>query len=148
MAYEKNATVHYLSNHRFMGTIADGNRVIMDGNPENKAGMTPMDLLLNAVGGCAAFDITSMIEKRQLEIVNYHIELEGARAEGTPKYFTHIHAKHIFNVPGLEHKMAERFVDLGMKKYCSVAASLNAEISFEIVLEHQTNEHETNESSS
>lgn len=148
MAYEKNATVHYLSKHRFMGSVADGNRIIMDGNSENKAGMTPMDLLLNAVGGCAAFDISSMIEKRQLEIVHYHIELEGSRAEGTPKYFTHIHAKHIFNVPGLEQKMAERFVDLGMNKYCSVAASLNAEISFEVVLEHAEDTQQPIESSS
>ena len=61
--------------------------------------------------------------------------IEGERADGTPAYYTHIHAKHRFDVPGLDQKTAERFVDLGMNKYCSVAASLKAEISFEVVLE-------------
>ena len=75
-----------------------------------------------------------MIGKRRLTINDYRIELTGERASGTPAYFTHIHAVHHFDVPRLTQQQAERFVELGMTKYCSVAASLKAEISFEVVL--------------
>ncbi len=131
----KTTTVHHLVGKRFVGVTPEGQRVMIDGESQAQTGMRPMELLLNAVGACAAYDIVEMLGKRRLNVQGYRIELSGERAEGTPAYYTHIHAKHIFNVPGLDQKTAERFVDLGMNKYCSVAASLKAEISFEVVLE-------------
>jgi putative redox protein len=136
MANTKTTTVHHLVGKRFVGITPDGQKVMIDGESEAKTGMNPMEVLLNAVGACAAFDIVEMIGKRRLELKSYRVELEGVRADGTPSYYTHIKAKHIFNAPGLDQKTAERFVDLGMNKYCSVAASLKAEISFEVILEH------------
>lgn len=136
MANIKKTTVHHLVDKRFVGITPEGQRVMVDGETHAKSGMSPMDLVLNAVGVCAAYDIVEMLNKRRLEVRDYRIELEGQRAESSPAYYTHIHAKHIFDVPGLDQKMAERFVDLGMNKYCSVAASLTAEFSFEVVLEH------------
>jgi len=133
----KTTTVHHLVGKRFVGITPDQQKVMIDGEKEAKTGMNPMEVLLNAVGACAAFDIVEMLGKRRLEIKSYKIELEGLRADGTPAYYTHIKAKHIFNVPGLDQKTAERFVDLGMNKYCSVAASLKAEMSFEVFLEHE-----------
>lgn len=130
-------TVHHLVDKRFIGITPDGLRLSMDGESHAQTGMRPMQLLLNAVGGCAAYDIVEMIAKRRLEIRDYRIELTGERASGTPAYFTHIHAVHYFDVPGLTRDMALRFVELGMTKYCSVAASLKAGISFDVVLEHE-----------
>lgn len=132
----KTTTVHHLIDKRFVGITPEGQRVMIDGETHAQTGMRPMDLLLNAVGACAAYDIVEMLSKRRLTVHSYRIELEGTRHDGTPAYYTHIHARHIFNVPDLDKKTATRFVDLGMNKYCSVAASLKAEISFEVVLEH------------
>ena len=134
MANIKTTTVHHLTGKRYVGITPDQNKVMIDGEDIAKTGMNPMELLLNAVGSCAAFDIVEMLKKRKLEINSYKVELEGERADGTPSYYTKIHAKHIFDVPGLEEKVANRFVDLSMNKYCSVASSLKAEISFEIEL--------------
>ena len=136
----KYATVHHIVEKRFLAETPDSQRLMIDAEKVAKSGMNPMDLVLSAVGGCAAIDIVEMIKKRKLEIESYRIELEGERFDGTPAYFTHIHAKHIFNVPGLSEKMANRFVDLGMNKYCSVASSLKADTSFEVVLEHDSSE--------
>jgi putative redox protein len=136
MANVKHSTVHHLVGKRFVGITPEGQRVMIDGEAHAQTGMRPMELLLNAVGACAAYDIVEMLAKRRLAVRAYRIELEGTRAEGTPAYYTHVHARHHFDVPGLDQKTAERFVDLGMNKYCSVAASLKAEISFEVVLEH------------
>ena len=135
MATTKQTTVHHLVGTRFVGITPDDQRVMIDAEKTAKTGMNPMDLVLNAVGACAAIDIVGMLEKRRLSINAYRIELVGERFEGTPAYFTHIHARHIFDVPGLDEKTATRFVDLGMNKYCSVASSLKAEMSFEVVLE-------------
>ena len=137
MANIKQAAVHHVVGKRFLG-VSDGHRVMIDAEKEAKTGMSPMDLVLNAVGACAAVDIVEMLKKRRLESKGYRIELTGERAEGTPAYYTKIHAKHIFNVPGLDEKTAKRFVDLAMTKYCSVASSLKADISFEVVLEPES----------
>ena len=109
---------------------------MIDAGQDPKTGQNPMELLLNALGACAALDIVEMLKKRRLEPLSYRIELTGERVDATPSPFEHIHAVHIFNVPGLNEKTATRFVDLGMNKYCSVASSLKSELSFEVRLEH------------
>jgi len=130
----KTTTIHHLVGKRFVGITPEGQRVMIDGEKDAQTGMRPMELLLNAVGACAAYDIVEMLGKRRLDVRGYRIELSGERPDAVPAPYTDIHAKHIFDVPGLDQKTAERFVDLGMNKYCSVAASLKAEISFEVVL--------------
>lgn len=96
-----------------------------------------MELLLSATGTCAAMDVQSMLQKRKLEIITYRVELVGDRPDAVPSPFTHIHARHIFNVPGLDERTAQRFVDLATEKYCSVGLSLKAAFSTEVVLEHE-----------
>lgn len=133
----KTATVHHLVDKRFVGIHPDGIRVPIDGMEHARTGMAPMDLVLNAVGACAAFDVVEMIRKRKLELRGYRVELTGERAESIPRVYESIHAVHVFDAPGLDRKMAERFVDLATHKYCSVASSLKAEVTFEVVLEHE-----------
>ena len=138
MASTKTTTVHHLVGKRFVGVTPDGMRLMIDGEESAKTGMNPMEVLLNALGACAAFDVVEMVRKRRLELLEYRVEIEGDRAEGVPAYYTHIRARHVINAPGLKQGMAERFVDLAMNKYCSVASSLNADISFEVELVHET----------
>ena len=132
----KNTTVFHLDGKRFLGRTPDGQQLMIDGESYAKTGMNPMEVLLNALGACAAFDVVEMIRKRRLELISYRVELEGDRADGTPSYYTDIRAVHHINAPGLKQEMAERFVDLATNKYCSVASSLNADITFDVVLEH------------
>lgn len=137
MAKTQTTIVHNLIGKRFVGIDPDGLRVLIDGEDHARTGMRPMQIVLNAVGACAAYDIVEMIRKRRIELRSYRIELEGERAEGTPAYYTRITARHVFDAPGLDRATAERFVDLGTNKYCSVASSLKAEMEFEVVLEHE-----------
>lgn len=127
-------TLHHLVDKRFVGITPDGMRVMIDGEAEHKTGMGPMQLVLNAVAACAAYDVIEMIAKRKLEVRGYRVEARGER-EGSPRAFVSIHTRHVLDVPGLERKMAERFVDLAVTKYCSVAGSLSATQTFEVVLE-------------
>jgi len=134
MAEPKKTTVHHLVDKRFVGITAEGLRIMIDGESHATTGPRPMDLVLNAVGACAAYDVVEMLKKRQLAIKQYRVELTGERAEGTPAYYTRIHAMHHLLVPGLDQRTAERFVGLATTKYCSVAASLKAEVSYAVVL--------------
>ena len=134
MAQVKTTTVHHLVGKRFLGVTPDGMQLMIDGEDHAKTGMNPMEVLLNALGACAAFDVVEMIRKRRLDLLSYRIELEGDRADGTPSYYTDIRVRHVIEAPGLAQKMAERFVDLATNKYCSVAASLNATITYEVLL--------------
>lgn len=136
MSKTTTTTVHHLVGKRFVGITPDQQRVMIDGEKTAQTGMRPMELLLNALGSCAAYDIVEMLGKRKLEVRSYRVELVGERAEETPSRYTRIHARHIFDVPGLDERLAKRFVGLGMTKYCSVSASMNADIDYEVVLEH------------
>lgn len=129
------STVHQIVDKRFLGVTPDDQRIMIDGENHAPTGMRPMQLLLNALGACAGYDIVSMIGKRRLPIEQYRIELEGTRADAVPAGFTHIHARHYLRVPGLDQRMADRFVGLGMTRYCSVSASLRAEITYEVILD-------------
>ena len=132
----KHSTIFHLDGKRFLGRTPDGQQLMIDGEDYAKTGMNPMEVLLNALGACAAFDVVEMIRKRRLDLISYGIELEGDRADGVPAYYTEIRATHHIDAPGLKQEMAERFVDLAMNKYCSVASSLKADISFTVVLKH------------
>jgi putative redox protein len=136
MARAQQTTVHHLVGKRFVGVTPSGQRVMIDGEAEHPTGMRPMELLLNALGSCAAYDVVEMLAKRRLEIRSYDIELVGEREEGTPSGYARIRALHRFDVPGLDERTARRFAGLGMTKYCSVAASLKAEIEIEVELLH------------
>lgn len=140
MARRSETTVQHLVDKRFVGLGPDGMRVMIDGESHAKTGMSPMQLVLNAVGACAAYDVVEMLRKRRLEIRDYRIELEGERADGTPSPFTRIRARHVFDVPGLDEKTARRFVELATDKYCSVAASLKAELETEVELVHEADD--------
>lgn len=139
MSKTMTTTVHHLVGKRFVGITPDEQRVLIDGEKAHQTGMRPMQLLLNALGACAAYDVVEMLGKRKLQIRDYRIELTGYRPDETPSPYRKVVARHYFDVPGLDERTAERFVGLGMTKYCSVAASLDPDIdiSYEVVLEHE-----------
>jgi len=139
MSKTMTTAVHHLVGKRFVGITPDGQRVMIDGEKTAQTGMRPMQLLLNALGSCAAYDIVEMLAKRRLEIRSYRVELTGHRPDETPSPYSKVVARHVLDVPGLDQRTAERFVGLGMTKYCSVAASLDPDIDidYEVVLEHE-----------
>ncbi len=136
MAKTLSSTLHGLGGLRFMGETPDGQRVMIDNEKVARTGMSPMQLVLNAVGACAGMDISHMLAKRRLKVNSYTVELVGERPDDVPSPFTKVRARHVFDVPGLTREQAERLVDLATNKYCSVGASLNAEMEYEVVLLH------------
>ena len=132
MSKNLTTTLHHITGLRFMGQTPEGQQTMIDNERHARTGPSPMQLVLHALAGCAAMDVVTMIGKRRLTIREYRIELTGQRPDAVPAPFERIVARHIFDVPGLDEATAYRFVELATNKYCSVGASLKAELAFEV----------------
>lgn len=131
-------TVHHLIDLRFVAESPEGQRTMIDNEKHARTGMSPMQMLLSATAACAAMDLIVMLRKRRLTVNSYRVEMVGERPDAVPSPFTRVTAKHILNVPGLDEATANRFVEMATHKYCSVGSSLNAELDYEVVLEHDS----------
>ncbi len=126
----------YKSDKEYVAINESGNEVNIDMlDPENKNHQSPTQLLLSALGACAAVDMVSMVKKRRKTFVDLKAEVTGERREEHPRAFTKIHLHYAITSPDLTEEEAERIVDLATTKYCSVAGSVSAEQthSFEII---------------
>lgn len=127
-------TIDHLGGERFVGHNSTGEQIIIDGE-EIALGVRPMQALLAALGTCTAFDVVAILNKRKTPVQRYRIELEGERAETHPKQYTRIRVHHIVSGEGITLESLQRAADLSHEKYCSVSASLNAEIEVKVTLE-------------
>ena len=114
----------------FEATASGGGSLIIDGAPEiggEGRGMRPMEVLLAALASCSAMDVLHILRKQREPLERLQIDIEGVRADATPAPFTR--ATLVFTAHGAvdRHKL-ERAVGLAVDKYCSVRASLAAEV--------------------
>ncbi len=124
-----------------VGESGSGHSVVMDG-PEDHGGrnmgLRPMEMILLGMGGCATFDVMSMLKKGRQNVHDCRVELDAERADGVPSPFTKIDMKFIVTGKGLKETMVRRAVDLSATKYCSAsimmtAAGVEVTHSYEVV---------------
>jgi putative redox protein len=118
----------------FTGFSPNDVQLAIDGN--EKAGTSPMTLLLHAEAGCSAIDVVDMLQKMRQTITSFRVDVEAVRAEGDyPKIWEKIHL--IYRLDGeVTRARAERAVNMSIEKYCSVSAMISppTEITTEIVI--------------
>jgi hypothetical protein len=76
-------TVKWVDDVMFVGESGSGHSVVMDGPPElggRNHGLRPMEMLLLGTGGCALFDVVTMLKKARQDILNCRVELQAERA--------------------------------------------------------------------
>lgn len=98
----------------------------------DKQDQSPVELLLSALSACGAVDIVGMLRKRKKTIIDFVIETEGIRRETPPRSFTEIHCRYVITSPDVNEEEFEKAAKLSLEKYCSVADSLKAKITFSI----------------
>jgi len=116
--------VKWLDNMSFVGESGSGHSVVMDGPPEfggRDLGVRPMEMLLLGLGGCASFDVVSMLKKSKQELVDCEVEITAERAESEPKVFTKIHLHFVISGNDLSEKRVARAIELSAEKYCSAS---------------------------
>ncbi len=123
------ATVKWVDGAMFLGESGSGHSVVMDG-PEDHGGrnmgVRPMEMLLLGMGGCASFDVMSILKKARQKVVDCRVEMEAERAEGVPSPFTKIRMNFIVSGQGLKDAQVKRAVELSATKYCSASIMMEA----------------------
>jgi putative redox protein len=123
------AKVRWVGDAMFLAESGSGHSVVMDGPPDlggRNMGVRPMEMILLGVGGCANFDVMTMLKKSRQDVSDCVAELTADRADAVPAVFTAIHLN--FKVTGRNLKEAhvKRAVQLSAEKYCSASIMLAA----------------------
>ncbi|MFC0300856.1 OsmC family protein [Virgibacillus soli] len=124
-------TVKWNKKMAFSSMTPSGHDIKMDASEKvggENTGARPTELLLNAVAGCTGIDIISILTKMRLNPTSFEMKVAGERAEAHPKRFTKIHIHYALEGDVPEEKVV-RAITLSKDKYCTVAHSLNAEIT-------------------
>lgn len=123
------ATVKWMDGAMFVGESGSGHAVVMDGPQDlggRNQGPRPMEMLLLGTGGCATYDVLSMLKKARQRVVDCRIEIEAERADAVPAVFTRINMHFVLTGRGLKESQVKRAVELSAQKYCSASIMLGA----------------------
>ena len=133
---ESKASVTWQENKAFIGVSPSGHNVQLDADKEK--GSSPMELILLGLGGCASYDVVSILQKSRQEITDVRCELTAKRAETIPAVYTDIHMHFIVTGQNIKDKQVEKAVQLSAEKYCSasrmlVEGGVNITHGFEVI---------------
>lgn len=123
------ATVKWVDGAMFLAESGSGHTVLMDGPPDHggrNLAVRPMEMILMGLGGCASFDIVSILKKSRQKVTDCRVELSAERADGTPSPFTKIHLHFVVTGQALKPVQVEKAVTLSATKYCSASIMLEA----------------------
>jgi putative redox protein len=125
----------WTSGMSFTATTPGSPTIVLDG--KGVEGPGPLVTLLLAIGGCAGSDVVSILEKMQVTLRSFAIDVTGRRNEEHPRSFNAITIVFRLAGDGLTQAKADRAVELSVTKYCSVLLSLNPgiPITTEVVIE-------------
>lgn len=122
------ATVKWVDNVQFVAESGSGHSVVLDG-PEasggRNSGFRPMEMLLMGMGGCASYDVMSILKKSRQQVTACRAELSAERADAVPSVFTKIAIKFIVTGKSLKESQVKRAVELSAEKYCSASIMLS-----------------------
>jgi putative redox protein len=124
-----------LGDELFEGMNHFGNSVKIDMRKGgDKLNLSPTEMVLSALAGCSAVDVVSMLRKRKKSIEEFIIETDGTKHEPAPHYFTKIHVTFVVTSSDATEDELQKICALALEKYCSVASSLKAEITFSVMV--------------
>ncbi|GAA0322684.1 OsmC family protein [Psychrobacter aestuarii] len=119
---ELKASVTWQEDKAFLGVAPSGHEVQLDANKEK--GASPMELVLLGLGGCASYDVVSILQKSRQEVTDVRCELTAQRADTVPAVYTDIHLHFIVTGKDVKEKQIERAIHLSADKYCSASRML------------------------
>lgn len=121
-----NVTLNWAGGKVFTATNGTGCRIVLDGQKE--AGPSPMDLLLEAMGGCSAIDIVVIMQKVRTPLNRFEMSIEAVRNETDPKFYTAAVMRFDVWGEGINPDKLSRAINLSIFKYCSVYHSLRTDL--------------------
>lgn len=122
------AKVDHVDGLHFTGKNKAGLKIDMDSNMEGDsvAGPSPMELLLQAAGGCTSMDVVFILKKRKIKLDQFEVEIEGEKREKHPRVYERIDLTFRAKGNGLTVDEMDRAVALSLKSYCAVFGMLKS----------------------
>jgi putative redox protein len=134
MPTEIKAVVKLVQGMHFHGENARGLGVEMDSMPAEvmPSGMTPMELVLQAAGGCSLMDVAFILRKRRIPLEMLTAEVVGVKRDTNPKIYEKIEVVYRAKGEGVTVDELNRAVQLSISTYCSVFGMLqkSAEVTW------------------
>lgn len=121
------AQIKWVDGAMFLGESGSGHTIVMDGPEEaggRNMGVRPMETVLIGLGGCASYDVVSILRKGRQDVRDVRTVLEAERADSEPKVFTRIHVHFVISGKQLKEAQVKRAVELSAEKYCSASIML------------------------
>lgn len=115
-----------------------GHELTIDATPEHGGqdlGPSPKELVLNAMMGCTAMDVVSILKKMRQEIISFKMDIDAEKNLEHPVHFKTAILR--FHLEGpIDEEKAIRAVDSSLTKYCGVnyMISKTCEITYELFL--------------
>jgi len=122
-------TVKWVDGVMFLGESGSGHSVVMDGAPDQggrNMGARPMEMILLGLGGCASFDVMTMLQKGRQQVSDCRAEISAQRVDAVPAVFSSIHLEFVLSGSNLKESQVKRAVELSAEKYCSASIMLEA----------------------
>jgi putative redox protein len=113
----------------FQATGGSGHAMTFDSGAGQIAS-NPVEATLAALGACHGMDVISILKKKRQDVTGYEIELTSERRTEHPKSLTKVETLHRVRGRGVSQAALEEAVRLSETRYCSVHASLRADIEF------------------
>ena len=130
------ASVTWVEDRRFVGLASSGHAIVVDGSAQ-KAGPSPMELLLLGLAGCTASDVIEILQKKRQSITHVEVRVRAERAENPPRVYTDIHLEYIVCGHDVSDKAVRDAIRLSKDKYCSASAMLaKTDLSTDMVMFH------------
>ncbi|MCG8577392.1 MAG: OsmC family protein [Flavobacteriales bacterium] len=97
-------------------------------------GLRSKPLMLTALAGCTAMDVSSLMHKMRLDVEHFEVVVEAEITEEHPKVYTKVHVIYNFSGLQLNEEKLTRAVELSFDTYCGVIAMFKqfADVSYEI----------------
>lgn len=121
------ATISWQGKVKFVAESGTGHQVVLDGPADHggeNQGPRPMEMLLMGMGGCASFDVMTILKKSRQEVTDCRCELTAERADTVPAVFTKIHLHFVVTGHDIKENLVKRAVSLSAEKYCSASIML------------------------
>ena len=103
---------------QFRGT--NGSFELPIASTDEQEGLSPMEMAAMSVVGCSSIDILMILEKQKQEIDDFSAEIDGERAEESPRVFTDLHMHYEFS-GDVDPSKVRRAINLSLDTYCSVS---------------------------
>jgi putative redox protein len=100
--------------------------MLVDGR--SAAATSPVELLLVAAATCTASDVVVILQKQRVALRSLEVAVRGTRRDEEPRRYTALHVVFTVAGEGADDAKVRRAVELSLEKYCSVVASLAADI--------------------